>query len=263
MSEDRIEAGSHVPQLGDEPASAVNPTTADTPTATVLRELTTTPGPSVLLIHGLASSSAANWVATRWVRSLGTAGFHVWAVDLPAHGMVRPVPSITRETLCAEIIGHARRISSDPVVAVGYSLGAQLLYQCAASAPSRFSRLVLGGFSMVDRLTAVLETPDFLVDPAQRHLARCLVSDPFHAYAAVPHQPALLFSGADDAWSTPGDHAVFLAARRRRRTWESEPPTEVHVEPKRDHVNVVTSKRVRDTAVRFLPGRTPGASHGA
>lgn len=257
MSPDRREAGSHVPFGDGEPASAVN---SSTTTDTVLRELSTGTGPSVLLVHGLASSSELNWVATRWVSSLAAADFHVWSVDLPAHGKAAPAPLATRESLCREIIGHARSISTEPIHAVGYSLGAQLVYQCAAQDPALFSHLLLGGFSMVNRLPAALDAPGFLVAPAQRDLAERLASEQFPSGPSVPCQPALLFSGADDAWSTPGDHAAFLA--RRRRHDRSGPPTDVHVEPRRDHVNVVTSKRVRQAAVEFLAGRTPGAAHG-
>lgn len=257
-SEHRIEAGSQFPIGVCEPASALNGRTSHRATATVLRELSTATGPNVLLVHGLASSSDMNWVATRWVKSLATVGFHVWSVDLPAHGMAGPAPLATRASLCEEIIGHARSISPDPIPAVGYSLGAQLVYQFAAREPRCFSCVILGGFSMVDRLSEVLGTPGFLVDPAQRRLAERLASDPFSPDTS-PDQPVLLFSGADDAWSTPGDHAAFLA--RRRRPDGTGPPTELHLEPGRDHVNVVTSRRVRETALRFLAGRTPNVSH--
>lgn len=258
MSISRREAGLHVPLGDSEPASAVStPSTSDT----VLRELSAGTGPSVLLVHGLASSSDTNWVATRWVTSLAAAGFHVWSVELPAHGQAAPAPLATRESLAREIAGHARSISPDPIHAIGYSLGAQLVYQGAAQEPALFSRLVLGGFSMVNRLPAALDAPGFLMAPAQHGLAERLASEPFPADLTVPCHPALLFSGADDAWSTPGDHAAFLA-RRRRYPDRREPPTKVHVEPRRDHVNVVTSKRVRQAAVDFLAGRTPGDTHG-
>lgn len=254
----RIEAGSQFPSGERESASAVNRATVRPPIDTVLRELSDEPGPNVLLVHGVASSSEVNWVATRWVRSLAKAGFHVWSVDLPAHGMAGPAPLATRSSLCDEIISHARGLSPGPVLAIGYSLGAQLVYQCAAREPTLFSRVVLGGFSMMNRLPLALDAPGFLVDPDQRRLTEQLASEPFPADARVPRQPALLFSGADDAWSTPGDHAAFLA--RRRRTDQTEPPTEVLVEPRRDHVSVLTSRHVREAAVEFLAGRTPGAT---
>ena len=42
--------------------------------------------PTVLLVHGFASSARDNWVNTGWVRDLLRAGYRVLAVDQRGHG---------------------------------------------------------------------------------------------------------------------------------------------------------------------------------
>ena len=44
--------------------------------------------PTVVVVHGFASSTKDNWVATGWVRDLTAAGFRVLALDQRGHGAI-------------------------------------------------------------------------------------------------------------------------------------------------------------------------------
>ena len=42
--------------------------------------------PTVIVVHGFASSAVANWHLTGWTRDLTRAGSHVIAIDQRGHG---------------------------------------------------------------------------------------------------------------------------------------------------------------------------------
>lgn len=98
----------------------------------------------VLLVHGFASSFERNWRETGWVDLLTEAGREVVSVDLLGHGgSAKPhEPDAYRnlERSLREVLPAEGRVD-----AVGFSLGASLLLQVAATEPHRFGRLVVGG----------------------------------------------------------------------------------------------------------------------
>jgi pimeloyl-ACP methyl ester carboxylesterase len=100
------------------------------------------PGPTVVLVHGLAGSAATTWGDGGWIDLLADAGRSVLAVDLPGHGANplpadREVPRLDRYVLDL--------LPDEPVDAVGFSLGAKTLLLAAAAAPDRFRKLVVAG----------------------------------------------------------------------------------------------------------------------
>ena len=98
---------------------------------TFVRTIKGPPGaPTVLLLHGLAATAALNWHQA--FQPLGER-FRVIAPDLRGHG--RGLRSTRRFRLadCADDVAETlRALDSDPVIAVGYSMGgpvAQLLWR--------------------------------------------------------------------------------------------------------------------------------------
>jgi len=100
------------------------------------------PGPTVVLVHGLAGSSATTWRDGGWIDLLADAGRAVLAPDLPGHG-ANPlgagdvVPRLDRYVLDL--------LPEEPVDAIGFSLGAKTLLLAAAAEPGRFRKLVVAG----------------------------------------------------------------------------------------------------------------------
>lgn len=106
--------------------------------------MTPGPDPAVLLVHGFASSAEHNWQRPGWLDLLADAGRETIAVDLLGHGRApRPTSPAGYEAVearVADAIGDR-----EPVDAIGFSAGAQVLLRLAADQPSRFRRLALLG----------------------------------------------------------------------------------------------------------------------
>jgi pimeloyl-ACP methyl ester carboxylesterase len=99
------------------------------------------PGPPVLLLHGLAASSASTWREAGWLDLLADAGRDVVAPDLPGHGAT-PLPEGTIDLTAFALDA----VPGDaPVDAIGFSLGARTVLLAAAEAPERFRKVVLSG----------------------------------------------------------------------------------------------------------------------
>jgi pimeloyl-ACP methyl ester carboxylesterase len=104
--------------------------------------------PSVVLVHGFASSRQQNWKSTGWYGSLTEAGFGVLAMDCRGHGESdKPHdPDFYGHPRMAEDIAtvmDAAGIETAPLV--GYSMGGFLILRLAASHPGRVASLALGG----------------------------------------------------------------------------------------------------------------------
>jgi pimeloyl-ACP methyl ester carboxylesterase len=97
----------------------------------------------IVLVHGLATSSARTWGETGWLDLLADAGRTTIPIDLPGHGTAM---SVDDPTVVADLEGWViDRLPDESVAAVGFSLGARILLTVAAAHPDRFERLVVAG----------------------------------------------------------------------------------------------------------------------
>ena len=97
----------------------------------------------VLLVHGLGSSFDHGWREAGWGDLLTDAGKTVLPVDLLGHGSAaKPHDPDAYADLenCVSAV-----LPDEPVDAVGFSLGGQLLLRLAAADPKRFGKLVVIG----------------------------------------------------------------------------------------------------------------------
>jgi len=99
--------------------------------------------PPIVLLHGLATSSARTWGETGWLDLLGDAGRKVVPIDLPGHGVAAtPHEPEAFEDLEGLVLSQ---FPDEPVDAIGFSLGARILLTLASSHPERFNKLVVAG----------------------------------------------------------------------------------------------------------------------
>ena len=105
-------------------------------------------GPTVLCVHGFASSCRDNWVGTGWVRDLTRAGFRVLGVDQRGHGASdkpHEASAFSMDALVDDIATVLDTYLLDTVSYAGYSLGARVGWQVAVQLPVHVERAVLGG----------------------------------------------------------------------------------------------------------------------
>lgn len=100
------------------------------------------PGPTVVLVHGLAGSAATTWRDAGWLDLLADVGRPTLAVDLPGHGSNRLDPDAAVPQLHEWLLDQ---LPDEPVDAIGFSLGAKTLLLAAAAAAGRFRKLVVAG----------------------------------------------------------------------------------------------------------------------
>jgi len=97
----------------------------------------------VVLVHGFATSAARTWGDNGWLDILGDLGREVVAPDLLGHGTAdRPTEPAAYNRLEADLLD---RLPTEPVDAIGFSLGARSLLVGASGAPERFHSLVVAG----------------------------------------------------------------------------------------------------------------------
>ena len=120
--------------------------------------------PSVVLVHGWGGSFESTWQRNGFTELLRDAGRSVIGVDLLGHGTAdKPDDPQAYDNIAAGVIGV---LPTEPVDAIGFSLGAITLLQVAIEHPDRFNRLVLAGIgaslfdpdqSRTQRIVAALE----------------------------------------------------------------------------------------------------------
>lgn len=226
--------------------------------------------PTVVAVHGFASSAIANWHVTGWTRELIRAGLHVIAFDQRGHGASDKPHSpsdYSMVLLVGDLLDVIDTYLIDEFVLLGYSLGARVGWHAALELPERLTRAVLGGIPDGDPLTRfeVDEARAFITGGARSEdrltmtyldMAAgmpgndlpALVSlvegmrggsqpDPHHP----PQQPVLFATGSDDP--------IVDASRRLAA---AAPRGEFLEIPDRNHVNAPTSKVFRERGTAFL-----------
>ncbi|MCW4467201.1 alpha/beta hydrolase [Glutamicibacter sp. MNS18] len=228
--------------------------------------------PTVLLIHGFASSADLNWERSGWVRHFTDNGRNVALVDLPGHGEDPHratgdwAPSRIREALAAGITELEH-----PVDVVGYSLGARLGWEFAAKHPELVRRLVIGGPGSLDPLAAFalnearnfVSTGESIADEYTAKVMRIatneksndfdalfkliegIKTEPYDPGEAIPAAPTLLVAGDQDDLATTMPHLRRLLTQAGTRS-------EVLWLAGRNHANAVTSRDFKSAALRFL-----------
>lgn len=104
--------------------------------------------PCVLLIHGFASHTEANWVAPGWVEFLLDAGFRVVSFDNRGHGQSEKLYALEdygaplmAEDAC-RLLDH---IDVAKAYVMGYSMGARIAAFLTLAHPERVRSVVFGG----------------------------------------------------------------------------------------------------------------------
>jgi pimeloyl-ACP methyl ester carboxylesterase len=153
---------------------------------------------SLVLVHGFASSFEHNWRETGWVDILADFECAVTPLDLPGHGSSKPETDPAAYSSMTEDV-FARL--PQPVNAVGFSAGAELLLRAAVTHPGGFERLALLGlgdnvFAITDPsgLAAALEADGEPEDVQARLFFRLAASsgtDPksLSAFLRRPREP--------------------------------------------------------------------------
>lgn len=229
--------------------------------------------PAVLAVHGFASSAAANWLDTGWVRDLTRAGLRVISYDQRGHGASGKPHSpaaYSIETLTADVGVVMDAYNLAQVDYIGYSLGARVGWQAARRWERRIRRGVLGGmpggdplrhfrldhareFIAHDTVVADRLTSTYL-DMARRipgndlealvALVEGMRGGPEPTAHNAPGQPVLFATGSDDR---------ILAASRELAAVA--PQGRFFEIPGRNHFNAPTARPFRAAAIAFLAGR--------
>lgn len=97
----------------------------------------------VALVHGFATSSARTWGDNGWLDLLADVGRSTIPIDLLGHGTADKPHDPSAYAAMEDLV--AAQLPSEPVDAIGFSLGARVLLTLACETPERFGRLVLTG----------------------------------------------------------------------------------------------------------------------
>lgn len=225
----------------------------------------------VLLIHGFASHTDMNWVATSWVTHLAAAGYRVISIDNRGHGLSEKVydGAAYSARLMAE---DARRLLDHLEIrrahVIGYSMGARIAAFLAIQHPELVDHVVFGGLghAMVERMAGTEEIATGLLAPTLRE-----VEDPvartFRVFAeqtksdrkalaaairgardAVPrealaglHCPVLVACGSEDRISGSAEELARLIPGARAFVIEG-----------REHMKAVGDRTFKAAVLKFL-----------
>lgn len=232
--------------------------------------------PVVVVVHGFASSTKDNWVATGWVRDLLRAGYRVIGLDQRGHG-ASDKPHDPHDYDMRQLAGDVEAVLDtylvDDAFYVGYSLGARVGWEVVQDIAPRIPRAILGGVPDgiplarldIDQVRAYVDDGMPVTDRVtQNYIAltervpgndlRALLAiargmresktvdpDPAHA----PQQPVLFATGSEDA-IIPGSRALAAATPQGRFL-------EI---PGRHHFNAPGSRVFREQAIAFLQEET-------
>ncbi len=227
--------------------------------------------PTVLCVHGFASSCRDNWVSTGWVRDLTRAGYRVLGVDQRGHG-ASDKPHDPNDYTMVALVGDLLTVLDthllDSVRYVGYSLGGRVGWQLLVDAPDRVTRGVLGGIPdgrplarlKIDQARAYAESGIPVEDRVTQNyvtLAERVPGNDLRVLVALaegmrlgdadpdpanpPQQPVLFATGSEDAILERSRHLAAAA-----------PHGEFVEIPGRHHFNTPGSRAFRESAMAYL-----------
>jgi pimeloyl-ACP methyl ester carboxylesterase len=158
------------------------------------------PPSTLVLLHGFASSFDHGWRQPGWVDILADFGCQAPEIDLPGHGSSA---RLTDPQAYADLEEQVLQTlpTGDPITAVGFSAGADLLLRMAVAHPERFEKIALLGLGdnaleagdarlLVESLENDVEPEDVQARLFHR-LARSTGNDPkaLAAFINRPRQP--------------------------------------------------------------------------
>lgn len=220
--------------------------------------------PAVVLVHGWGGSFTSTWERSGFTALLADAERVVIGVDLLGHGDA-PKPHDPEQyvDLTGRIIDV---LPSEPVDAIGFSLGALTLLRAAADAPHRFARLVLAGIGRnvferddeaVRRIIAAIEggPTDDNVARLFAQYARQPGNDP-QALAAILRRPDAAPISSDDLARVTCPVLVALGehdqAQPADRLISSLPDATLATLRRTDHFATTESFAFIDAALGFI-----------
>ena len=227
--------------------------------------------PTVLAVHGFASSARDNWVATGWVRDLLRAGFRVLAVDQRGHGLSEK-PHEPADFSMANFVDDLRKVLNvyliDEFVYLGYALGARVGWHTAVDMPQSLCRAVLGGIpdgkplGRIDlaQAKAHLATGAEVTDPDTINYIRLAERVPGNDLRSlIALAEGMRFDDEDPDLGAPPTQPVLFATGEKDTVLEQSKklaagvPTGSFIEiPGRHHFNAPGSRHFREPGVAFL-----------
>ena len=231
--------------------------------------------PTVLLVHGFASSADDNWLATGWVKRLREARRRTVRIDCRGHGKSEKPhdpAAYSLDLFAADLDEVLRYANARTVDLFGYSMGARIALHFLERRASRLRSIVLGGVGANvvrglpenDAIVAALEAPDPTritspVGRSFREFAEARGND-LRALAALrrgprpagPNRealakvavPALFWAGSKDVLA--GDVATLAALVPGART---------AIVPDADHLSAVAHPAAFEAVLAFLAER--------
>lgn len=228
-------------------------------------------GPTVLCVHGFASSCRDNWVNTGWVRDLTRSGFRVLGVDQRGHGASdkpHEPEAYGMDALTADLVAVLDTYLLESVLYAGYSLGARVGWQLAVNAPEHVERAVLGGIPdgrplarlQIDQARAYADHGTPVEDKVTHNyvtLAERVPGNDLRALVALAE--GMRLGDADPDPDHPPQQRILFATGtedailERSRALAGATPHGDFVElPDRHHFNAPGSRVFRQAAVEFL-----------
>ena len=225
-----------------------------------------TPGQRpILLVHGFASTAAATWGGTGWLRAIADAGRGALAPDLRGHGQSaapRDARAYAPTELAADLLAVLDDYDLDSVDVIGYSMGVRVVSALTQLAPARVRRVVLGGAGPVEYFSTwddesvrrFVADGDLPNDPTiaavlasaldagedREALGACVLGMRGAAIDVAPGIPALYVRGTADHIPDGVDQLAAATGASYREL------------PARTHINALTSREFKRAALTFL-----------